>query len=90
MQAVKILLPPLVLASAVAAGPLTYGMCQAVCSNWLINCYAEAGYSINTGVGFTFNTLVITSATPVAITTCNSAYAACQVGCRVALHDSNL
>lgn len=74
MQPTKIIIPAMSLVTAVAAGPIAYGTCQAGCASVVVACYA--------GAGFTFGT-VLGLAAPASIAGCNSAFGFCQAKCAV-------
>lgn len=72
MQLTKIIITALPLVTAVVAGPIAYGTCQAGCAAVVVACY--------TGAGFTFGTVFAATA-PASITACNSAFGYCQAQC---------
>lgn len=72
MQPTRIIIAPLALANAVAAGPVAYAACQAGCAAVVTACYS--------GAGFTFGT-VFGAGAPAAIVACNSAFGYCQAQC---------
>lgn len=72
MQPTRIIIAALSLATAVTAGPVAYGICQAGCAAVVVACYS--------GAGFTFGTVFAATA-PAAIVACNSAFGYCQAQC---------
>ncbi|KAH8767254.1 hypothetical protein F5883DRAFT_419094 [Diaporthe sp. PMI_573] len=74
MQPTKTIIAALSLATALTAGPVAYGICQAGCAAVVTACYA--------GAGFTFGT-VLAEAAPPAIIACNSAFGTCQASCAI-------
>lgn len=59
--------------SVVHGGPALYGVCQTGCAAIVCACYASAG--------FTFGLVTAGVGTPVAILSCNSAFAFCTAKC---------
>ncbi|TRM64791.1 hypothetical protein BD626DRAFT_489882 [Schizophyllum amplum] len=68
---VTAILAPVALATAVAAGPIAYGICQTGCNTLAVACYAAAG--------FTFG--VALPAAPPVILACNAGLGTCSAAC---------
>ncbi|KAG4069055.1 hypothetical protein HA402_008366 [Bradysia odoriphaga] len=77
MKSIGLLIFVLLIGSSVA-GPIAAGICYAGCAGVTVACFAAAGFTFGTVPG------AVIAATP-ALAACNTAFAACEAACMVAL-----
>ncbi|KAJ5935485.1 hypothetical protein N7466_005032 [Penicillium verhagenii] len=76
MRVLPLLIPIYILLSFAAAGPISYGICQAGCAAVVMACYSAAGFTWGATMGAT---------APASILLCNTAFGKCQAAAAAVL-----